>query len=87
MERTKVKGWNRARKFLAMYAGNRVMMKKVHNYYTIAIYPSFPGVGPTLTYFEHWKKTFWEAIPPTKLDQKINNIYKHIFNDYEEFIF
>lgn len=85
MERAKVKGWNRARKILAMYKGNRILMKKVHNYYIISVYPNKVSPGGTFTYFEHWKKMFWEALPTGKLNQKIDNALK-IANS-SEFIF
>lgn len=61
------------------------MLKKVHNYYIINVYPNHDSPGETLTYFEYWKKMFWEALPTGKLNQKINNALK-IANS-SEFIF
>lgn len=79
MERTKIKGWNRAKKFLYKYIGNRIIIKKVHNYYTIYVYPNvIDAPCGTLTYFESWKKMFWKSEPTGKLKQNIDNMYRHI---------
>lgn len=87
MERTKVKGWNRARKFLAKYAGNRIIIEKVHNYYTISVYPQSIWTKGTLTYFEYWKKIYWEAMPTGTLKQNIKNTLKHTYISKDTYIF